>query len=468
MTQETNYTDGAANMVNMLANTRNSLYTNTEVAVKMSAGEMRQWYINGLFSKIIRIIVNYSLQDAFTFENEEDEKYYNEVLAPIVAKACSYQLGFGRGAVLIFRRENDVLSNPLPAGSIGKRLAKFRVFSGDEVSAMAQTMSITSPRYDEPYSYTMSSASGVSWTRVVDFTYLEPSHNDLSTYDYGGVSLAQMVRDDLVSLGIVKKANASIIEKMSTLFYKMEGFDSRMELGQEGEVLKFMALLESARSIYGAGVVDKNTDVTVTNQTLSGIKDIYDIAIESLAATTGIPVPMLVGQPVKGLNSAGDTEKQVFNDNMDAHLKNYIYPNVCRLGRILGMGKITLKESNNLNATEQVAYEKTVLGNAELLMRVGGDQYSYLVEKDMVKEKPLFDFTKETEEEQEVDPAAALNGAQVKSMYDIIVGVGSGEIPKSTGSEMLTQAFPIGKQEADKLLADVVPGSIQPSEGGAK
>jgi phage gp29-like protein len=63
--------------------------------------------------------------------------------------------------------------------------------------------------------------------------------------------------------------------------------------------------------------------------------------------------------------------------------------------------------------------------------------------------------------------AAALNGAQVASMKDIIADVAMGLLPRDTGIEMIAAAFPISVEQATKIMGTVGAGFVPASSGGA-
>ncbi len=54
-----------------------------------------------------------------------------------------------------------------------------------------------------------------------------------------------------------------------------------------------------------------------------------------------------------------------------------------------------------------------------------------------------------------VDPKAALDGAQVKSLQEIITSVAMRQLPRSSGVAMLVAAFPIDETMADKIMGEV-------------
>lgn len=54
------------------------------------------------------------------------------------------------------------------------------------------------------------------------------------------------------------------------------------------------------------------------------------------------------------------------------------------------------------------------------------------------------------------DPQAALNGAQVDSLRQIVIDVSEGVYPRETGEALLTTAFPLTPEQAARILASVV------------
>jgi phage-related protein (TIGR01555 family) len=54
-----------------------------------------------------------------------------------------------------------------------------------------------------------------------------------------------------------------------------------------------------------------------------------------------------------------------------------------------------------------------------------------------------------------VDPSTALNGAQVKSMQEIVQAVANKDLPRDTGVAMLTAAFPLSPEQAEGIMGSV-------------
>jgi hypothetical protein len=65
------------------------------------------------------------------------------------------------------------------------------------------------------------------------------------------------------------------------------------------------------------------------------------------------------------------------------------------------------------------------------------------------------------------DASAALNGAQVTALHEMILAVGTGELNKATAAKLITAAFPLSETEAAGLLSDVVEGANKAPGGAA-
>jgi len=61
---------------------------------------------------------------------------------------------------------------------------------------------------------------------------------------------------------------------------------------------------------------------------------------------------------------------------------------------------------------------------------------------------------------------AALNGAQVESLLEIVSRVASGQIPRATGISLITAAFPLTPQQAEQIMGQVGAGFVPTPEGG--
>lgn len=381
------FIDGLKNLLSSLANTRSASNANEITSVKISDIELRSIWRTGLGNKIIRIKNGYALKEPLVFETPEEKKLFQAKLRPAIKKAAGFMLGFGRGIILINEAGADLST---PATSPPKKY-KLDVFSGDMVTVIDISRDLSSNRYNRPEFYNVK-GHNFHYSRVVDFRYVEPPEFDLPTYRYGGIAEFELIYQQIVNDAVVERASATIIDKNSTIFYKVKGFKEALQSKQESDILSFFSLTEKARSIFGAGLVDADDDVINIDQTLTNLDSVDQITLRRLAMVTGIPLAILVGESVRGLNSTGDTEKQIFNEMIETLQQDYYLEPINELLEKIGLRPVTFSESQNITPTEKIDFETKAIDNAKKLWEMGEDHESYLVEKGVVEKDDFMEM----------------------------------------------------------------------------
>lgn len=406
MSRTRTFLDGITNIVNQLANRRSAANVNIVTAQRMDDSEARAMFRSGLGAKIIGIKTGYALNETLQFANEKDELIYKMRLQRAVKKASKFMLGFGRGIILLNERGAD-LSKPL-VGKMDMAKVKLDVFSGDMVTAMDVSIDLTDERYQKPKIYSVRGKS-FHWTRVIDFTYYMPVELDLPTYRYGGISEFEMIRTQFINDGIVERASGTILEKNSTLVHKVKGFADAVRCGDDDYLINYYARVAELRGIYGDAVIDSEDDMVSVAQALSNLDSVDNITIRRLALVTSIPVPMLVGESVQGLNSTGSQERQSFQDMVEALQFDYLDDPIRDLCAHFGIDDVCFKENQGGTATERMDFETKVIDNALKLDSLGEDYRAYLEEHDVIKKDSWKDlFAPPKDEPVAEDPTAGL------------------------------------------------------------
>jgi len=391
--------DGIVSLYNDLANRRSANGSNAVVSNKVTYQELNEIFKSGLGNKIVRIKAGYALKsNNIIFDEPNEKEFYLNKLQTKVKEAFKWSLVFGRGIIVI--NDGGDLSLPLEK-NINKDKVKFEVFSGDMVSVVSYETDLMSDRYYKPQYYNVRGYN-FHYSRVVDFSYIKPTELDLPTYNFGGISEFELIYNQIVNDGVVERASASIIEKNSSLFYKIQGFKQALATKQEDSIVKFYSIAEDRRSIYGAGLIDKDDDVVNVSQNLSNLSEVDNISLRRVAMVTGIPLPMLIGENVKGLNSAGQQEKTAFNEMIENIQQDYILPFINQLLDKLGMDHIKFKDNQNVTALEKAEYETKVLDNATKIYDLGYDVDEFLKERG-IEVKSRDEFESEFSENEEVE-----------------------------------------------------------------
>lgn len=376
-----NFADSVRNFVNSLVNRRNPQLQNHIVSTVVPDTELRQIYRTGLGNKIVRIKVSGALRDTLQFSSKNDQRLYDAELARHVREAAKFMLGFGRGVITLHRPGEDT-TKPWRLGAPGQ--IQLRVFSGDMVFPSGVEINLENPRYMRPNRYQIRNAQ-FHPSRVVDFTYLRPPELDLPTYRYGGVSEFELVYGQMLNDGIVERASVMALEKNSVPTIKVKNMKSMLSSKQAGPMLEYFKAMEDSAHIAGARLIDGEDEIDLTTLTLTALADCDMIAMRRLAMVTGIPLPQLMGEAVRGMNSSGETERQVFHEMLRDLQTDYLLDPINLLMRRLGRGPVWFKENQGETPAARATYEKTALENAKMLYDMGEDHRAYLREKDILK-----------------------------------------------------------------------------------
>lgn len=393
------FSDGIKNIYNDLANTRSASAQNRIISTRIGYDELNAIYKLGIGSKIIRIKAGYSLRNTLQFSSIKEAEYYKANLEKNVKRATGFMLAFGRGIIVLYNK-NDDLSYPITKDFDPKKV-KMKVFSGDMVTAVSPSMDLMDDRYFKPEYYSVRGKQ-FHYSRVIDFSYYEPVEKDKPQYQYGGISEFELIYNQIVSDSIVERATPTILEKNSSLIYKVFGFKEAMQDGREADMVSYFRLVENARSIYGAGLLDAEDTVESIDQTLTNLKEADEITLRRLAMVTSIPVSVLVGENVRGLNSTGKEEATFFQNMIEALQSDYIEDPLNQLFARLGMKPVSFKENQGRSPEARIEYEAKAIDNALKLYTMGEDYSKYLEKNDII-EKDNYEnfFFPEVEEDKE-------------------------------------------------------------------
>lgn len=375
------FIDGLQNVFNNLLNKRNAQNQNEFYGSRISMEQLRQVYRTGIGNKIVRIKTGAALNDTIQFASVDDKEYYKAKIDAKVKKAAKWMLVFGRGIITIHQPGEDPST---PMRKVDKNRVKLSVFSGDMVSAIDVDLNLDSERYYRPKYYVVRGQM-FHWTRVIDFTYVEPPELDAPTYFYGGVSEFELIYAQLINDGIIERASATIIEKASSFIYKVSGFKDTLLQKKDQAIIDYFGKVEDMRSIYGAVLIDTEDDATAVSQALTNVAEISEGSLRRLAMVTGIPLPWLVGENVKGMNAVGENERQIFQETIEGLESDYLLDPINMLMHRLGMGAIEFKENQGQTPTDRVLFDTKAIDNALKLWQMGEDHKKYLEDKGVIE-----------------------------------------------------------------------------------
>lgn len=367
--------DGLKSLVNGLINQRNALNSNVVVNnQRLSLPMLRDVNKNGLYRRIVSLKSGHSTKSGFNFDDDASQEFYKSRLVSAVRFAVNNMIGYGRGVIVLIS-PNEPLSEPLQSN---KNLI-IKSFGSDMITAVSASFDLLDERYMKPDFYVIREKQ-VHHSRVIDFSYEKPPEIELPLYFYGGMSEAELIYPQILADGIVERAVPSILEKSATMIYKVAGFKAALTQKKEQDIIRHFATLENMRSIYGAGIIDKEDDMQVHNQSLSNLQESDLITLRRIALVSAIPLTILLGEGAKGLNNDNDTEKQVFNEMIEALQTQYILPPLGDLMELMGYKRPSIKIGQNISALDKIKLDGMILDNAAKLFNMSEDYERYLNE----------------------------------------------------------------------------------------
>lgn len=322
--------------------------------VPLSEGELRALYrFNGLARRIVRLVPQDGTRKGWRVSDS------SKTAAPMTAEdarldvrarvrqAWAWARAFGGALIVPILDEvppPDLAGDPhwkrklalRPLDySLVVRVRSLLVVGRTEASASSWETDITSPGYGRPRTWWISPAMGggsmeVHASRVLRFRGADLPDGALSAGSGWDDSVLQACWDQLRDKTSIGQIAATVAQQLTISVLRLASLDGRAT-GDAAEAIMrqvrgFMqGLSVSGLALLGAknaaGVGD---EFEVLNSPVSGFKDLDAAAWEALSAATGIPIPILAGQPPGGLNADGESHltawRQLIADEQGAAL----------------------------------------------------------------------------------------------------------------------------------------------------
>lgn len=213
------------------------------------------------------------------------------------------------GALMVLGlNDGGALDVPLNPQGI-KRVEFIRVYDRGQVSVQSRVTDPNVAEYGQPEFWQISPIAGGSpyivhhsRVHVFDGEFL-PEANRTKNDGWGASSL-QACKDQLTRLGMGHQWANMVLERMQQAVHKIPKLGQTLASpGGEMMVQKRVDVVDMVRGILNTVVVDSEEDYNVITSSLSGVPDVLDRFAEALSATSGIPIPILMGRATGGLSS---------------------------------------------------------------------------------------------------------------------------------------------------------------------
>jgi phage-related protein (TIGR01555 family) len=343
----------------------------------------------------------------------------------------------------------------------------------------------------ETYRLTRSSSDGGTDSRIVHATRLIRFDGTLTDrqrrMENNGwaESELQRVYDVLQKFNGSFEATGTLLQDASQGVFKIAGLMEMIAQDSQDVLKRRLEWMDMSRSIARSLMIDKEEDYARVETTMAGLPDTLDRFMLLLSGASGIPVAILMGRSPAGLNATGESDTRSFYDSVAEDQTNVLKPRLERLVRLIlqangaepdewsvvfpSLYQMTPKEQAELQKltadTDAIYITNQVLLPEEVAMsRFRPEGWSAETSIELDSRQPAaatVDPTAATEgteapvDPKAKDPSAALNGAQVSSLLEIVTQIGARQIPRSTGIGLITAAFPLSVVQAEAIVGEV-------------
>jgi hypothetical protein len=360
------------------------------------------------------------------------------------------------------------------------------------------------PMLGYPEYYTVNDSQGlgamkIHHSRCLRFVGVDlPYHERLAEQGWGA-SVVERAYDRIVALDSSTHGSANLMLRSYLRTIGVDGLREILAAGGQAEkgLLKMFEMIRQMQTNEGLTLLDAKDTMSTYNWTFSGVYDAIQAFSEQIAGATGIPLVRLLGQSPKGF-STGDSDLRSYYDTIATQQDDDLRPAYERLLPVVAMSLFgrplpegTQFEFRDLwQPTEadkaQIAtadaqsvvglYGAGLISEAQALAelrdagRVTGrwtglsDEAIRAAQVQAAPAAPGLAVPSAPSGDEPTPQEVSLNGAQVASMMEIVAQVATGQLPRASGVEMLLAAFPLSREQAERIMGQVG-REFRPAEG---
>jgi phage-related protein (TIGR01555 family) len=194
-------------------------------------------------------------------------------------------------------------------------------------------------------------------------------------WDY---SILQALLPDVQAFDEAFHSSAILLSYASQAVITLKGLISGLA-GEKNDALRTRALLMNmSRSVARALFLDKDEKFETVATSFAGVPDTALLFAKKLAAATGIPVAVLLGESPSGLQATGAIDIRIFYDKVAAERKRIVEPPLTALLRLIarsmgyqGSVKVSWPSLWQMTPQEEAQYRKTVAEGDEIWENMG-------------------------------------------------------------------------------------------------
>lgn len=346
--------------------------------------------------------------------------------------------------------------------------------------------------------------------RVLRFQSIDiPEDAKRRTLDDWGDSIYVRTLPALSEYQISHKAAASLVHDFSQAVWTIPGLSQMLASKREDLIQARYGAMDYVRSTMNMVMIDGDAagggggeKFERVATPVSGLPDLLDRGSIRLSAATGMPMTKLFGIAAKGFANEDKSGTDNWNNDVKSYQEEVVIPEFEVLvgylflqkespvsGKVPKVFELEANPLEQQNPTEIAANRKATAETDAIYLdrqvldpqEVADSRFTsegYSTETTLDREnreafeessnegaaspdEPLEGTTLPEEggedepSEEAADPTEAFNGAQVTSLKDVLLSVGSGDLPAASAIQMISLAYPVSLEQATSMVAPI-------------
>ena len=254
----------------------------------------------------------------------------------------------GAGGIILIRGHEDRMDTPLDLNEVlPDTFTGLYIF--DRWSGISPSMTLVEdmsdpdfglPEYYEVISNEMNITAKIHHSRVVRFVGRELPYMEKLAELWWGESEVEALYQDVVKHDNVAYNMAALTFHANVDTMEIDNLDQLFGLSSSEQQKRFWNLMQAqsvVKSNFGTRLVNKGDNMTSTQYTFAGLKDVYDAMALELSGASRIPMTKLFGRAPSGMNATGHSDLQNYYDYIDTLRESKLRPVLERLMPIMCM-----------------------------------------------------------------------------------------------------------------------------------
>lgn len=255
---------------------------------------------------------------------------------------------------------------------------------------------------------------------------------------------------------------SQLLHDFDLFIHKIPNLGQMIRGGREAEIRNRAQANAVARSLYGGFLLDANgEDASFISRSAAGVADTLDRLLSLVKAATGIPHTLLMGESPSGMGASGRSEERDWAKTCHQKQERELRRPLRKFLRYLLLSKqgpTGGKEPEGWNFKFNDLYVPYPEEVAELRSKIAATDNTYkamaVLREDEIRASRFGgpEWSMETTLIDSKEPEV-IDATQQTNVIQLARAINSGEIPRDTGTQVLTLLLGIGEAEAKKIIA---------------